>query len=356
MLASKLKPFIDRYDEISNLLIQPEILSDIKRMTELSKEQSDLEKLVQKSKQYLKNLESIEENKGLLDDKELGDLAKEEIKEAELENENLESEIKILLLPKDPNDEKNIYLELRAGTGGDEAGIFVGDLFKAYIRYAESKGWKAEIISSSENNVGGYKEVIALIKGKGAYSRLKFEGGTHRVQRVPETESQGRIHTSAITVAIMPEVDDVEVVINPNDLRIEVFRAGGHGGQCVNTTDSAVRITHIPTGISVSMQDEKSQHKNKDKALKILKARIYEAELEAQMEQNAEARKSQVGSGDRSERIRTYNYPQNRLSDHRISLTLYSLEEIMLNGDLDQVIEPIIAYFQAEALQNSGIA
>lgn len=356
MLASKLKPFIDRYDEISNLLIQPEILSDIKRMTELSKEQSDLEKLVQKSKQYLKNLESIEENKGLLDDKELGDLAKEEIKEAELENQNLESEIKILLLPKDPNDEKNIYLELRAGTGGDEAGIFVGDLFKAYIRYAESKGWKVEIISSSENNVGGYKEVIALIKGKGAYSRLKFEGGTHRVQRVPETESQGRIHTSAITVAIMPEVDDVEVVINPNDLRIEVFRAGGHGGQCVNTTDSAVRITHIPTGISVSMQDEKSQHKNKDKALKILKARIYEAELEAQMEQNAEARKSQVGSGDRSERIRTYNYPQNRLSDHRIGLTLYSLEEIMLNGDLDQVIEPIIAYFQAEALQNSGIA
>ena len=356
MLASKLKPFIERYEEISALLIKPEILNDIKRITELSKEQSDLEKLVQKSKQYLQNLQSIEENKSLLDDKELGDLAKEEIKEAEAQNQELESEIKVLLLPKDPNDEKNIYLELRAGTGGDEAGIFVGDLFKAYVRYAESKGWKVEIISSNENNFGGYKEVIALIKGKGAYSRLKYEGGTHRVQRVPETESQGRIHTSAITVAIMPEVDDVEVVINPNDLKVEVFRAGGHGGQCVNTTDSAVRITHIPTGISVSMQDEKSQHKNKDKALKILKARIYEAELEAQMEQNAEARKSQVGSGDRSERIRTYNYPQNRLSDHRIGLTLYSLEEIMLNGDLDQVIEPIIAYFQAEALQNSGIA
>ena len=356
MLASKLKPFIERYEEISALLIKPEILNDIKRITELSKEQSDLEKLVQKSKQYLQNLQSIEENKSLLDDKELGDLAKEEIKEAEAQNQELESEIKVLLLPKDPNDEKNIYLELRAGTGGDEAGIFVGDLFKAYVRYAESKGWKVEIISSNENNFGGYKEVIALIKGKGAYSRLKYEGGTHRVQRVPETESQGRIHTSAITVAIMPEVDDVEVVINPNDLKIEVFRAGGHGGQCVNTTYSAVRITHIPTGISVSMQDEKSQHKNKDKALKILKARIYEAELEAQMEQNAEARKSQVGSGDRSERIRTYNYPQNRLSDHRIGLTLYSLEEIMLNGDLDQVIEPIIAYFQAEALQNSGIA
>ena len=356
MLASKLKPFIERYEEISALLIKPEILNDIKRITELSKEQSDLEKLVQKSKQYLQNLQSIEENKSLLDDKELGDLAKEEIKEAEAQNQELESEIKVLLLPKDPNDEKNIYLELRAGTGGDEAGIFVGDLFKAYVRYAESKGWKVEIISSNENNFGGYKEVIALIKGKGAYSRLKNEGGTHRVQRVPETESQGRIHTSAITVAIMPEVDDVEVVINPNDLKIEVFRAGGHGGQCVNTTDSAVRITHIPTGISVSMQDEKSQHKNKDKALKILKARIYEAELEAQMEQNAEARKSQVGSGDRSERIRTYNYPQNRLSGHRIGLTLYSLEEIMLNGDLDQVIEPIIAYFQAQALENSGIA
>lgn len=356
MLALKLQPFIARYDEISALLVQPDILNDIKRITELSKEQSDLEELVQKARQYLKNLQSIEENKALLDDKELGDLAKEEIKEAEAQNEVLESEIKVLLLPKDPNDDKNIYLELRAGTGGDEAGIFVGDLFRTYVRYADLKGWKVEIMSSSENSVGGYKEVIALIKGSGAYSRLKYEGGTHRVQRVPATESQGRVHTSAITVAIMPEVDDVEVNINPNDLRIEVFRAGGHGGQCVNTTDSAVRITHIPTGISVSMQDEKSQHKNKDKALKILKARIYEAELEAQMEQNAEARKSQVGSGDRSERIRTYNYPQNRLTDHRVGLTLYSLEEIMLSGNLDSVIDPIVAYFQAEALQNSGIA
>ena len=356
MLALKLQPFIARYDEISALLVQPDILNDTKRITELSKEQSDLEELVQKARQYLKNLQSIEENKALLDDKELGDLAKEEIKEAEAQNEVLESEIKVLLLPKDPNDDKNIYLELRAGTGGDEAGIFVGDLFRTYVRYADLKGWKVEIMSSSENSVGGYKEVIALVKGSGAYSRLKYEGGTHRVQRVPATESQGRVHTSAITVAIMPEVDDVEVNINPNDLRIEVFRAGGHGGQCVNTTDSAVRITHIPTGISVSMQDEKSQHKNKDKALKILKARIYEAELEAQMEQNAEARKSQVGSGDRSERIRTYNYPQNRLTDHRVGLTLYSLEEIMLSGNLDSVIDPIVAYFQAEALQNSGIA
>ncbi|MCH5322159.1 MAG: peptide chain release factor 1 [Helicobacter sp.] len=355
MLASKLEPFIQRYEEINRLLVSPQILSDTKKIAELSKEQSDLEELVLKAKQFLKNLQTIEDNKALLDDKELGELAKEEIKEAETQNITLESEIKILLLPKDPNDDKNIYLEIRAGTGGDEAGIFVGDLFRTYVRYAEIRGWKVEIISSSENNVGGYKEVIALIKGKGAYSRLKYEGGTHRVQRVPETESQGRIHTSAITVAIMPEVDDVEVTINPNDLRIDVFRAGGHGGQCVNTTDSAVRITHIPTGISVSMQDEKSQHKNKDKALKILKARIYEVQMQTQMQQNADVRKSQVGSGDRSERIRTYNYPQNRLSDHRVGLTLYSLEEIMLSGNLDSVIDPIIAYFQVEALQGSEL-
>lgn len=355
MLASKLEPFIQRYEEINRLLVSPQILNDTKKIAELSKEQSDLEELVLKAKQFLKNLQTIEDNKALLDDKELGELAKEEIKEAETQNITLESEIKILLLPKDPNDDKNIYLEIRAGTGGDEAGIFVGDLFRTYVRYAEIRGWKVEIISSSENNVGGYKEVIALIKGKGAYSRLKYEGGTHRVQRVPETESQGRIHTSAITVAIMPEVDDVEVTINPNDLRIDVFRAGGHGGQCVNTTDSAVRITHIPTGISVSMQDEKSQHKNKDKALKILKARIYEVQMQTQMQQNADVRKSQVGSGDRSERIRTYNYPQNRLSDHRVGLTLYSLEEIMLSGNLDSVIDPIIAYFQVEALQGSEL-
>ena len=351
MLAKKLQPFIDRYNEINSLLLQPEILNNIQKITELSKEQSNLEELVQKAKQYLKNTQTIKDNKILLEDKELSELAKEEIKEAQAQNQTLEQEIKILLLPKDPNDDKNIYLELRAGTGGDEAGIFVGDLFKTYVRYADLKGWKVEIVSSSENNVGGYKEIIALIKGKGAYSKFKFEGGTHRVQRVPETESQGRIHTSAITVAIMPEVDDVEVTINPNDLKVEVFRAGGHGGQSVNTTDSAVRITHIPTGISVSMQDEKSQHKYKDKALKILKARIYEAELQNQMEQNAHARKLQVGSGDRSERIRTYNYPQNRLSDHRIGLTLYTLEEIMLNGSLDSIIDPILAYFQAQALQ-----
>lgn len=350
MLQSKLTPIIARYDEITELLQTPEVLQDIQRLKHLSKEQSDIQELVSAAKSYLHVLEQITQNKALLDDKELGELAKEELKVLEIKKSSLEEDIKILLIPKDPNDDKNIYLELRAGTGGDEAGIFVGDLFKAYCRYADLQKWKVEIISSSENNVGGYKEVIALLKGKGAYSRLKYEGGTHRVQRVPETESQGRIHTSAITVAIMPEVDELEVNINPNDLKIEVFRAGGHGGQCVNTTDSAVRITHIPTGISVSMQDEKSQHKNKDKAMKILQARIYETKLKEQEIQNAQTRKSQVGSGDRSERIRTYNYPQNRLSDHRINLTLYSLDEIMLSGNLDLVINPLIAAAQSDSV------
>ncbi|WP_104638100.1 peptide chain release factor 1 [Helicobacter bizzozeronii] len=347
MLPTKLKEVVARYDALAASLTQPEILNDVRQLTELSKEQASLEELASCAKEYLGILESIQENKALLEDKELGELAKEELKDLEEQSKALEARIKILLIPKDPNDNKNIYLELRAGTGGDEAGIFVGDLFRAYCRYADLKRWKVEIVSSSENSVGGYKEMIALIKGQGVYSRLKFEAGTHRVQRVPETESQGRIHTSAITVAIMPEADDVEININPNDLRIEVFRAGGHGGQCVNTTDSAVRITHVPSGISVSMQDEKSQHKNKDKALKILKARLYEQQIEQQQQESAAERKMQVGSGDRSERIRTYNYPQNRLSDHRINLTLYSLEEIMLSGNLDPVIEPLIAHAQS---------
>ncbi|GAA7317179.1 peptide chain release factor 1 [Helicobacter pylori] len=348
VLAEKLSSILKRYDELTALLSSAEVISDIKKLTELSKEQSSIEEISTASKEYLSVLEGIKENKELLEDKELSELAKEELKILEIKKSDLETAIKQLLIPKDPNDDKNIYLELRAGTGGDEAGIFVGDLFKAYCRYADLKKWKVEIVGSSENSVGGYKEIIALIKGKGVYSRLKFEAGTHRVQRVPETESQGRIHTSAITVAIMPEVDDVEVSINPSDLKIEVFRAGGHGGQCVNTTDSAVRITHLPTNISVSMQDEKSQHKNKDKALKILKARLYEKQIEEQKLANAKDRKEQVGSGDRSERIRTYNYPQNRLSEHRINLTLYSLEEIMLSGNLDEVINPLIAHFQSQ--------
>ena len=353
MLIDKLKPIIARNDELERLLSTQEVINDVAKLAALSKEKSDSDEIAKKAREYIQTFSDIVENKALLDDKELGELAKEELKNLESKQKSLEDEIKILLIPKDPNDKKNIFLEIRAGTGGDEAGIFVGDLFGAYCRYADAKKWKVEIISSSENDVGGYKEVIALIKGDGVYSRLKYEGGTHRVQRVPKTESQGRIHTSAITVAIMPEVDALEVNINPADLRIDVFRSGGHGGQSVNTTDSAVRITHIPTGITVSMQDEKSQHKNKDKALKILQARLYENQLEEQNSQNRESRKNQVGSGDRSERIRTYNYPQNRMSDHRINLTLYSLEEIMLNGDLDKVIEPLIASAQSEALSRS---
>lgn len=351
MIVDKLLPLIKRYDDITLELLKPEVLSDIKLLSKLTKEQSDLEELAIKSKEYLHTLKSIDENKLLLDDKELGELAKDELKVLESNKNSLEEEIKILLIPKDPNNDKNVYLEIRAGTGGDEAGIFVGDLFKAYCRYADSKNWKVEIINSNESNAGGYKEIISLIKGKEVYSRLKYEGGTHRVQRVPNTESQGRIHTSAVTVAIMPEVEDVEVNINPNDLKIDVFRSGGHGGQSVNTTDSAVRVTHIPTGISVSIQDEKSQHKNKDKALKILKARLYEIEMESKMAQEGQSRKEQVGSGDRSERIRTYNYPQNRLTDHRAGITLYSLEEIMLSGNLDLVINPLLATMQSQSMQ-----
>jgi peptide chain release factor 1 len=354
-MKEKLQPFIDRYDEINKLLSAPEITSDIKKMTALSKEQSDLRDIYEKAKRYIYVLDAIAENKELLEDKELGELAKEELKELEPELVSLQEEIKLLMLPKDPNDDKNIYIELRAGTGGDEAALFVEDMFKAYVRYAEKKEWKVEIVSSSDGTAGGYKEAILLIKGAGAYSRLKFEGGTHRVQRVPETESQGRVHTSAITVAVMPEVDDVEVDINPSDIKMDVYRSSGCGGQSVNTTDSAVRLTHVPTGIVVAIQDEKSQHKNRDKAMKVLKARIYEKQMQEQLDANAAARKSQVGSGDRSGRIRTYNYPQNRITDHRINLTLYSLAEVMQEGDLDQIVDPLIADAQSRAIQEAGL-
>ncbi|WP_169764303.1 peptide chain release factor 1 [Campylobacter mucosalis] len=355
MLADKLRPFLDRYDEISSLLSDPNIVNDIEKMTKLSKEQSSLEEIKNTAKNYLKTLDDIEENRALLDDSELGDLAKEELKNAQIRKEELENEIKILLLPKDPNDDRNIFLEIRAGTGGDEAALFVGDLFNAYIRYADAKGYKFEIVSQSEGSVGGFKEVILLIKGKGAYSRLKFEGGTHRVQRVPETESQGRVHTSAVTVAIMPEVEDSEVQINPNDLRIDVMRSSGHGGQSVNTTDSAVRITHIPTGIVVTNQDGKSQHKNKDAAMKVLKARLFEMQEAERLEKEMKDRKEQVGTGDRSGRIRTYNFPQNRISDHRISLTLYRLDAIMTAGLFDEIIDPLITHAQSEALLEAGL-
>ncbi|EAC1269383.1 peptide chain release factor 1 [Campylobacter coli] len=355
MLASKLDPFLKRFEELNSLLSSSDIISDISKMTALSKEQKNLEPIVLKAKEYLKTLDSIEENKTLLNDAELGELAKEELKNLEELKPKLEEELKILLLPKDPNDERNIFLEIRAGTGGDEASLFVDDLVKAYARYAENRGYKLEIVSSSEGSVGGFKEIIMLVKGAGAFSRLKYEGGTHRVQRVPQTESQGRIHTSAITIAVMPEVDDIEIEINPNDLKIDVMRSSGHGGQSVNTTDSAVRITHLPTGIVVVNQDGKSQHKNKESAMKVLKARLYEMQESERLAQESEARKSQVGSGDRSERIRTYNFPQNRISDHRINLTLYRLDAILQDGLFDEVIEPLIAHYQAESLQEQNL-
>ena len=353
MLKEKLQPFIDRYNEITQQLSTPEIASDIKKMTALSKEQSDLEPIVKKAKEYIEIIEAIEENKQMLSDPEFGELAKEELNELEPKVKELEEEIKILMLPKDPNDDKNIYLEIRAGTGGDESALFVEDLFKMYARYADKQGWKVEIVSSSEGTAGGYKELIALIKGENVYSKLKFEGGTHRVQRVPQTETQGRVHTSAVTVAIIPEVEDVEVDIKPSDIRMDVYRASGCGGQCVNTTDSAVRLTHIPTGIVVAIQDEKSQHKNRDKAMKILKSRVYEAMMKEQLKETEANRKLQVGSGDRSEKIRTYNYPQSRITDHRIGLTIYALDDVMNNGRLDLVIDPLIAHHQAEALKEA---
>jgi peptide chain release factor 1 len=355
MFKEKLQPFIDRYNEISTLLSSPDIASNISRMTELSKEQSGLSELVEKANLYIETADAIEENKELLGDDELGDLAKEELSELEPMLPKLEEEIKVLMIPKDKNDDKNIFLELRAGAGGDESALFVADVFRMYSRYAEQVGWKVEIVSTNDGTAGGYKELIAQIKGEGVYSQLKYEAGTHRVQRVPDTETQGRVHTSAITVAVIPEVDDVEVDIKPNEVKMDVYRSSGCGGQSVNTTDSAVRLTHIPTGIVVAIQDEKSQHKNRDKAMKVLKARVYEAELQKQLDETSSQRKLQVGSGDRSEKIRTYNYPQNRLTDHRIGLTLYALDDVMNNGNLKLVIDPLIAHAQTEAIKEAGL-
>ncbi len=355
MFKEKLQPFIDRYEEINRLLSSPEIASNVKKMTELSKEQASIAPLVEKAREYLLTLEAIEENKEMLSDPEFGDLAKDELGKLEARLPKLEEEIKILMIPKDPNDDKNIYLELRAGTGGDESALFVEDMFKMYLRFAERQGWRVEIVSSSEGTAGGYKELIALVKGESVYSKLKFEAGTHRVQRVPATETQGRVHTSAITVAVIPEVEDVEIDIKPNEIKMDVYRSSGCGGQSVNTTDSAVRLTHIPTGIVVAIQDEKSQHKNRDKAMRVLKARVHEAIMREQMQKRAGERKLQVGSGDRSEKIRTYNYPQNRITDHRIGLTLYALDDVMNNGSLEQIIDPLIAHAQAEAIKEAGL-
>jgi len=355
MLQEKLQSFINRYNEINDLLVSQEVLSDIKQMTKLSKEQSSIAKIVKAAHEYNQIMEDIEENKMLLGDEELGELAKDELKDLEKRKPELEEEIKVLLLPNDPNDGKNIFIELRAGAGGDESALFVADLFRAYIRYAENEGWKTEIMNTNESEAGGYKEMVFLVKGDSVYSKMKFESGVHRVQRVPETETQGRVHTSAITVAIIPEVDDIEIEIKAEDLKIDTMRSSGAGGQSVNTTDSAIRITHLPTGLVVTNQDQKSQHKNREKAMKVLKARLYDLQEQERIQSEGADRKAQVGSGDRSARIRTYNYPQGRISDHRINLTLYRLAAIMEGGLLNELIDPLTADHQAKLMEASGV-
>ncbi|GAA4818945.1 peptide chain release factor 1 [Marinicella pacifica] len=353
-IKQKLAIAEERFEEITRLLTEPDVMSNQNRFRDLSKEYAHLEPLIAVYRNYQATEQELSEAKEMMADEELKDLAQESMAESKARLEQLEKSLKVLLIPKDPNDDKNIYLEVRAGTGGDEAAIFAGDLFRMYMRYAEKQGWQTELISTHEGEHGGFKEVIALIKGEGCYGDLKFESGTHRVQRVPETESQGRVHTSACTVAILPEVNQVESVdIKPSDLRIDTFRSSGAGGQHVNTTDSAVRITHIPTNTVVECQDERSQHKNKAKAMSLLASRILAAQQQAIHSEQSEARKLQVGSGDRSQRIRTYNYPQGRITDHRINLTLYQLGEI-IEGQLEPVIEPLKQAEQADLLAQLG--
>jgi len=350
----KLEALEERFSVLSEKISDPDVISDQENWRKYMKEHSDLTPIIEKYREYKQAKQTIADDKQMLEsgeDKELEDLIKAEMQEAEQKLKDVSAELKILLLPKDPNDDKNVIIEIRGGTGGEEAALFAADLMRMYSMYSENQRWKIDILNSSPTDIGGYKEVCFSIEGQGAYSKFKFESGVHRVQRVPSTESGGRIHTSAVTVAVLPEVEEVEVQIDPNDLRIDVFRAGGPGGQCVNTTDSAVRITHIPTGIVVSCQDEKSQFKNKDKAMKILRSRIYEVMEEQRHKEIADERKSQVGSGDRSERIRTYNFPQGRVTDHRINLTLYKLEQV-LNGSLDELIDALITADQSAKLAN----
>lgn len=353
-MFDKLDFILEKYEELSKKVSDPDVIAKQKEWQKLMKEMSDLEPIVKEYTAYKKAKEELEEAKEILDvedDEELREMAREELKANEAAIEEYTENLKILLLPKDPNDDKNVILEIRAGTGGDEAALFGSDLLRMYLRYAERMRWKTELIESNETEIGGVKEVVMLVKGKGAYSRLKYESGVHRVQRVPETESGGRVHTSAASVAVMPEVDDVEVNLDPNDVRVDVYRASGNGGQCVNTTDSAVRLTHMPTGLVVTCQDEKSQIKNKEKAFKVLKSRLFDLMQQEQNDKIAAERKSQIGSGDRSERIRTYNFPQSRITDHRINLTLYKLDSF-LDGDLDEVIDALITEDQAEKMRD----
>ena len=353
-MFDKLDFIVEKYEEMSLKVSDPEIINNQPLWQKYIKDMGEMEPIVKKYAEYKKAKEELADAKEIVEmesDEEMRDLAKMEINDLEDQIEQNEEELKILLLPKDPNDEKNVILEVRAGTGGEEAALFAQELLRMYMRYAERRGWKTELMDVNDTGIGGVKEAVVLIKGKGAYSRLKYESGVHRVQRVPETESAGRVHTSAATVAVLPEVDDVEVDLNPNDVRVDVYRASGNGGQCVNTTDSAVRLTHIPTGLVVTCQDEKSQIKNKEKAFKVLKSRLYDMMLAEQNKEISDARKSQVGSGDRSERIRTFNFPQGRVTEHRIGLTLYKLASIM-DGELDEIIDGLITSDQAEKMKN----
>ena len=351
-MFDRLDDILIHYEELMQELNNPSVAEDQNRFRKLMKEQADLSDLVEAYTQYKKAKQTVEDSLALLEeesDEEMREMAKEELSDAKRQIETLEQELKILLLPKDPNDDKNIILEIRAGAGGDEAALFASELYRMYVNYAEGHRWKVELISVNENGIGGFKEVVAMITGKGAYSKMKYESGVHRVQRVPETESGGRIHTSTATVAVMPEAEEFDVVIEDKDVRIDVMRASGNGGQCVNTTDSAVRLTHMPTGIVIYSQTEKSQLQNKEKAFRLLRSKLYDMELEKRQNSEAEERRSQIGTGDRSEKIRTYNFPQGRVTDHRIKLTLYKIDSIM-NGDIQELLDSLIAADQAVRL------
>jgi len=354
-MLDKLAEVEKRYQQLENLLSDPQLVGRQREYSKVAKERAELEEIVACYREWKKNEQEIQGNRELLDERDEGirELAKEELSVLRGRKDELEERLKFLILPKDPNDSKNVILEIRAGTGGEEAALFASSLFRMYSRYAESRGWRVEVMNSNPTGLGGFKEIIALIEGRGVYSRMKFEGGVHRVQRVPATEGSGRIHTSAVTVAVLAEADEVEVEIDPKELRIDVFRSSGPGGQSVNTTDSAVRVTHIPTGLVVSCQDEKSQHKNRAKALKVLRARLLEKREEERRSEIAATRKLMVGSGDRSERIRTYNFPQGRVTDHRINFTLYKLDRVM-EGSLDELLDALTTHYQAEALQATG--